>query len=371
MACDKRAGHASLYRVDGEVVTTVVARFTISNGPAFDEEAGRMYLADTALGIVDVFEFEPTSGTIGARARFVDVSDEGLRPDVMTVDDEGMLWVALGRSGSVRRYGRDSALRDVVEVPTSNPTSVAFGGEGGRPVHHDVLVGPRGERAGKPTTGRGHLSMSSGRHREALASLRVHGLTRLSNARGPHIAPASPMETSHAKKDLRRRSFAGSRLQAITLAGADLRGADFSDADLHDAELTESRCGMSGRFRPADSDAAEVAIVSDGCTLRDWRVAAAGRQVPVVLGFPDLDDYLHDAHSHGAIVGRVRNPTAGARFELGGRVYELSRSEGEHHLHGGVVGLGRRIWEREPDRPLADEREGGSPRMATSGARTP
>ena len=46
----------------------------------------------------------------------------------MTVDDEGMLWVALGRAGAVHRYGADGALRGVVELPATNPTSVAFGG---------------------------------------------------------------------------------------------------------------------------------------------------------------------------------------------------------------------------------------------------
>ena len=50
----------------------------------------------------------------------------------MTVDDEGMLWVALGRAGAVHRYRADGTLDGVVEIPTTNPTSVAFGGiEGG------------------------------------------------------------------------------------------------------------------------------------------------------------------------------------------------------------------------------------------------
>jgi sugar lactone lactonase YvrE len=46
----------------------------------------------------------------------------------MTVDDEGMLWVALGQAGSVHRYRPDGTLDGVIEVPTTNPTSVAFGG---------------------------------------------------------------------------------------------------------------------------------------------------------------------------------------------------------------------------------------------------
>ena len=49
----------------------------------------------------------------------------------MTVDDEGMLWVAVGRAGAVHRYRTDGTLDGVVELPTSNPTSVAFGGGDG------------------------------------------------------------------------------------------------------------------------------------------------------------------------------------------------------------------------------------------------
>ena len=49
-------------------------------------------------------------------------------PDGMTVDDDGMLWVALGRAGAVHRYRGDGTLDGVVDVPTTNPTSVAFGG---------------------------------------------------------------------------------------------------------------------------------------------------------------------------------------------------------------------------------------------------
>ena len=53
----------------------------------------------------------------------------------MTVDDEGMLWVALGRAGAVHRYRADGTLDGVVELPTTNPTSVAFGGIGGRDLY--------------------------------------------------------------------------------------------------------------------------------------------------------------------------------------------------------------------------------------------
>jgi sugar lactone lactonase YvrE len=131
MAFDKRPGNATLHRVDGDRVTRVVDGLTISNGPAFDPRNGRLYLADTALMIVDVFDYDADSGSIGGRRRFLDLTDAQVWPDGMTVDDDGMLWVALGRAGAVHRYRPDGRLDGVVEVPTSNPTSVTFGGADG------------------------------------------------------------------------------------------------------------------------------------------------------------------------------------------------------------------------------------------------
>jgi xylono-1,5-lactonase len=131
MAYDKQPGNAALYRVDGGTVTRVAGSLTISNGPAFDERGSRLYLADTALGIVDVFDLDPATGAIGRRRRFLDFSDMRAWPDGMTVDDESMLWVALGRAGAVYRYRADGTRDGIVEVPTSNPTSVAFGGADG------------------------------------------------------------------------------------------------------------------------------------------------------------------------------------------------------------------------------------------------
>lgn len=131
MAFDKRPGNAALYLVDSGVVTCAVDGLTISNGPALDEAGGRLYLADTALSRVDVFDLDPASGALTDRRPFVDLSAEGYWPDGMTVDAEGMLWVACGRAGAVHRYRPDGTLDGTVGVPTTNPTSVAFGGTDG------------------------------------------------------------------------------------------------------------------------------------------------------------------------------------------------------------------------------------------------
>lgn len=131
MAYDKRPANASLYRIEGSRVVRVLDGLTISNGPAIDEERGRLYLADTALCVVDAFDLDPATGELSGRRRLLDLSAEQVWPDGMTVDDDGLLWVALGRAGAVHRYRPDGTLEERVELPTTNPTSVAFGGADG------------------------------------------------------------------------------------------------------------------------------------------------------------------------------------------------------------------------------------------------
>jgi aldose 1-epimerase len=74
----------------------------------------------------------------------------------------------------------------------------------------------------------------------------------------------------------------------------------------------------------------------------------AGRLADVVLGFADLKSYLAGHPFFGAIVGRVANRIAGARFELDGATVELSANRPPNHMHGGFKGFDKKVWEAEP-----------------------
>jgi aldose 1-epimerase len=74
----------------------------------------------------------------------------------------------------------------------------------------------------------------------------------------------------------------------------------------------------------------------------------AGRLADVVLGFADLKSYLAGHPFFGAIVGRVANRIAGARFELDGATVELSANRPPNHMHGGFTGFDKKVWQAEP-----------------------
>ncbi len=74
-----------------------------------------------------------------------------------------------------------------------------------------------------------------------------------------------------------------------------------------------------------------------------------GKMEDVVLGFETLDAYVKDSPYFGCIVGRYGNRIAKGQFELKGKTYTLAKNDGENHLHGGVKGFDKVVWEAVAD----------------------
>jgi aldose 1-epimerase len=86
-----------------------------------------------------------------------------------------------------------------------------------------------------------------------------------------------------------------------------------------------------------------------GATLTSLQIPdKSGKPIDVVLGFDDLHGYQEKSPYFGAVVGRVANRIADARFELNGRIYTLSANEKPNSLHGGKRGFDKVMWQAEP-----------------------
>jgi sugar lactone lactonase YvrE len=130
MAYDQRPGAGALYRLDPDgSVHLVLENITVSNGLDWSPDGSRAYYNDTATYRIAVFDYDRDTGLTGHRL-FVDLSAEDLRPDGLTVDAAGGVWVALSNGGEVRRYNPDGTLGEVVEVPARKVTACTFGGQG-------------------------------------------------------------------------------------------------------------------------------------------------------------------------------------------------------------------------------------------------
>jgi aldose 1-epimerase len=73
-----------------------------------------------------------------------------------------------------------------------------------------------------------------------------------------------------------------------------------------------------------------------------------GKLDDITLGFDTLQEYLKGHPYFGAIVGRYGNRIGKARFTLNGVEYKLAANNGENHLHGGIKGFDKVVWDAQP-----------------------
>lgn len=74
----------------------------------------------------------------------------------------------------------------------------------------------------------------------------------------------------------------------------------------------------------------------------------AGNLGDIVLGYDSLAGYVKNPSYFGAIVGRYGNRIAKGRFTLDGKTYRLAINNGPNHLHGGIKGFGKVVWQAQP-----------------------
>jgi len=80
-----------------------------------------------------------------------------------------------------------------------------------------------------------------------------------------------------------------------------------------------------------------------------------GLMTNVVLGADSLDQYLKGFPASAAVIGRVANRIAKARFTLDGREYLLAANSGPNHIHGGRKGFAQVLWQPKSLPPGAHE----------------
>jgi aldose 1-epimerase len=70
-----------------------------------------------------------------------------------------------------------------------------------------------------------------------------------------------------------------------------------------------------------------------------------GAMANVVLGADTLEAYLNGFPAAAAVIGRVANRIAKARFALDGVEYKLAANSGPNHIHGGRKGFAQMVWD--------------------------
>lgn len=71
-----------------------------------------------------------------------------------------------------------------------------------------------------------------------------------------------------------------------------------------------------------------------------------GTFADVVQGYDNIEDYINGNSPYmGAICGRCANRIAKGKFKLGSNDYTLAVNNGPNHLHGGIKGFNRVVWD--------------------------
>ncbi|MEK3888738.1 SMP-30/gluconolactonase/LRE family protein [Bacillus sp. FSL K6-3431] len=114
---------------DGHVKEKV-APVTISNGIAWNATNDIMYYIDTPTKKVAAYDFNIQTSEITFREYVITIPNGEGAPDGMTIDEEGMLWIAHYGGWKVSCWNPLTGEQiDEVSVPCSNVTSCTFGGK--------------------------------------------------------------------------------------------------------------------------------------------------------------------------------------------------------------------------------------------------
>jgi aldose 1-epimerase len=101
-------------------------------------------------------------------------------------------------------------------------------------------------------------------------------------------------------------------------------------------------------FTLTNKNGVEVKILNYGGLVTHLMVPdKKGTIEDVVLGYDSLQDYIKDTPYFGAIVGRYGNRIANGQFSIDGKTFNLAKNNGPNHLHGGIKGFDKIVWDAE------------------------
>lgn len=103
------------------------------------------------------------------------------------------------------------------------------------------------------------------------------------------------------------------------------------------------------RFTLTNPNGLSASIITWGATLTELHAPDRdGRLEDITLGFDDPAPWFKPHPFFGTIAGRCANRIAKGRFTLDGVDYQLAVQDGPNHLHGGIRGFDKRVWNAEP-----------------------
>jgi aldose 1-epimerase len=99
-------------------------------------------------------------------------------------------------------------------------------------------------------------------------------------------------------------------------------------------------------YKLSNPNGVEMQVSDFGAIIQNLKVPDRDGVISdITLGFDTLDAYRENEPYFGAVIGRFGNRIADGRFSLDGTLYSLAVNNGKNHLHGGIIGFNKVLWE--------------------------
>ena len=90
----------------------------------------------------------------------------------------------------------------------------------------------------------------------------------------------------------------------------------------------------------------EISVITYGGIITSWTAADKnGDYRDIALRYTTLAEYEAETPYFGALIGRYGNRIAKGKFSIDGEAYTLAVNNGENHLHGGLKGFDKVVWD--------------------------
>jgi aldose 1-epimerase len=134
---------------------------------------------------------------------------------------------------------------------------------------------------------------------------------------------------------------------AICMAVTLLYFTAIAEAKVQRDSFGKTRDGRAvARYTLENDSGTQARIITYGGIITELLVKDRdGQLADIVLGFDNIKQYETENPYFGCIAGRVANRIAGGAFALDGKTYTLAVNNGPNHLHGGIKGFDKVVWD--------------------------
>jgi len=131
MALSEEASAGSVYMLDLDLgATKKIDGVSVSNGMAWSIDHQIFYYIDSPSFKVAAYDYDKETGQISNKRTVIKIAAEDGSPDGMTIDNEGMLWIAHWGGWQVARWNPFTGEKLYsIKMPVEKVSSCTFGGE--------------------------------------------------------------------------------------------------------------------------------------------------------------------------------------------------------------------------------------------------